>query len=109
MRGQRSSKTPNHPKIYEDSTVEVFVEFVPEFNCAFLHTNLKKLHRKRHKKLLEIISNTIYKQGVDSIYIYSNERNIQRYAKVMGFKSTATTAFGDDGEEREVFELCLNQ
>lgn len=109
MHGQHSSKTPNHPKIYEDSTVEVFVEFVPEFNCAFLHTNLKKLTPKRHKSLLNLISKTIYGMDVDDIYIYSNEKNIQRYAKVMGFKSTGSTAVGDDGQEREVYELCQSQ
>ena len=106
MAGQALLLTPKHPKIFEDSTVAVYVEFIDSISSAFIHVSMKKFRRKHHKEVFKIIIDCIYSTGIKHIRCYTNHPTVARYAKMFGFESSGDKVEGTDGVYREVFELC---
>lgn len=106
MAGPHKPRTIKHPKIYEDDSGIVYLEFSEEYECCFVHVDINKYQHKHYKKVLGAILEVVKYLGLPALYAYTDNPKVKRIAKLHGFTPTGKAVLGDDGVYREVFELC---
>lgn len=98
-----------HPLIYEDDTIQIYLETHPHYGFIIHMYSLKwsLSVAKHYYKVLANLLDALKAHGVESLYAMSGDEKLTKFASMYGFNSTGTYLKDTKGIERVVMKCDL--
>lgn len=98
-----------HPLVYEDDTIQLYLETHPYYGCIVHMYSLKwsLSVAKHYYVVLANLLDALRQQGVEELYAMSNNAKLTKFSEMYGFQSTGTYIKDTKGTERLVMRCEL--
>lgn len=100
----------NHPKVYDDETVEVYLEIFQD--QPFIHVISKEWDKSTVKHYTEVfveLCDQLAERGYSFLFaaILPEDEKLKKFSSMFGFEETENTLLDDQGNMRIIYKCGI--